>query len=291
VSEYDKKSAIDSINRMQAEIDRLTAENASLKTPFGAIEKTHDLSYGKWSSTDLHKDYNWEKIEKSYEVNIPLAEANDAINARNARLLANLVAVITKTGFPSERKEWRRNKYVTVPNEWKSCLFIKYGDGRSSLDKKYAEYKQCRAKAIADHEQAERQARQQRDKDEQESRSKIAFVDLCRSIGLDPLTAVDDDIEDAIRAKCKYLNLAIAGIQTRNDWSDGCGRVVVALRSFAIVSPLDQEIVTEWSEICGTFEDGRSFRDCEHNYSKLMDMANPEVVAMWDRFQENRGRT
>lgn len=92
------------------------------------------------------------------------------------------------------------------------------------------------------------------------------------------------EIEEQILGMCKYLRLAVAGMDTRNDWSYGCHKVESALGEFDVVTPQDKEIYADWSRQCDRFDDGRQFRDCEWNYDRLMELAKPEAIALWNKF-------
>lgn len=81
------------------------------------------------------------------------------------------------------------------------------------------------------------------------------------------------DALDALRKKDKYLDLAIAGQQTRGDWSDGFYRVESALKRFTIENDQDKNIA---ADLCGCLRarddgenDGRIFRDTTWSYDKL----------------------
>lgn len=73
--------------------------------------------------------------------------------------------------------------------------------------------------------------------------------------------------------KCKYLDLAVAGLQTRGDWSDGFYRVEAALKRFTIESDQDKDIAADLTGCLRRGEDGdrdgRIFRDTEWSYDKL----------------------
>jgi len=81
------------------------------------------------------------------------------------------------------------------------------------------------------------------------------------------------EIQDVILSMSKYLRLACAMEQTRNDWNDGFYLVENALTGFKVVSDTDKAIEAEIMEILqGDEDDGRIFRDCNYNYSVLYSM-------------------
>jgi len=71
----------------------------------------------------------------------------------------------------------------------------------------------------------------------------------------------------------KYYKLAMAMEKTRGDWSQGFYRVKNALKDFKIETNLDQIIFNEMSERVkeSRYQDGRTFRDCPHNYNWIRD--------------------
>lgn len=88
------------------------------------------------------------------------------------------------------------------------------------------------------------------------------------------------DVLKAIISRCKYLELADAMYNTRNDWSTGFGLVESVLPCFKIENPEDRSIVEELSSILeGDETDGRIFRDCVYNYSVLYGMVDPQLLA------------
>lgn len=93
---------------------------------------------------------------------------------------------------------------------------------------------------------------------------------------------IADDVDwdgtlEALRSKDKYLDLAIAGLWTRGDWSDGFHRVEAALKRFTIESNQDKDIA---ADLCGCMgsDDGRVFRDTTWSYDKLFDLVADKTL-------------
>lgn len=78
-------------------------------------------------------------------------------------------------------------------------------------------------------------------------------------------------------SKNKYLDLGIAGEETRGDWSDGFYRVAEALRRFKIEDERDKEIVADLAG-CMDSEDGRVFRDTTWSYEALYEMVGDDQL-------------
>ncbi len=286
---WHRDQAISHVGSMYAEIEKLRAENKSLKSPFGKIRETTPLKSGKWYGSNVESDSGWKKIESDYAADVETAKANDEINAENQRLVANLRKVIVETGFPESHSEWKRNKRVSVPSNWTTCITVTAEHGTATLERRMKEFRELRAKHLAKIEQEAESAKRERQRQEEKRASDLAFVDVCRAVGVDPIQATVDEVETVIRGKCKYLNLAVAMMDTRNDWSDGCYRVENALNAFESSSPVDAAIVADVQSQCDNFHDGRQFRDCEWSYDNIMKLAAQNAVELWTRFVNVRG--
>lgn len=84
-------------------------------------------------------------------------------------------------------------------------------------------------------------------------------------------TAGVETVLSTILSKDKYLDLAHAMMETRNDWSDGFYRVEDALGRFSVVTDEDHRIY-ECVNLLTEDDydvDGRVFRDCAWNYDVL----------------------
>lgn len=83
-----------------------------------------------------------------------------------------------------------------------------------------------------------------------------------------------------------YINLIIAMIKNRSDWSEGYRYVRDALKDFKIEDAVDQKVYDELIEIVSNDEcpDGRVFRDCHHNYNELYECnLNAEEKSIVDK--------
>lgn len=285
---WHKDQAISHIGEMHKEIENLRAENKALKSPFGKIRETTPLKSGSWYASNVESDSGWKKIEADYAEDVETARANDEINAENQRLVENLRKVIVETGFPESHSEWKRNKRVSVPSDWATGITVAVAHGTVTLERRMKEFRELRAKHLAKIEMQAEATRREREKEEQKRIADLAFVDICRSVGADPIHTSKDEVEAIIRRKCKYLNLAVAMMDTRNDWNYGCYRVESALNHFEAASPVDEAIFSDVMSQCEHFEDGRQFRDCEWGYDEVMKLADQGAVELWTRFLDVR---
>lgn len=88
----------------------------------------------------------------------------------------------------------------------------------------------------------------------------------------------------------KYLRLAKALNDVRNDWNDGCYLIENALSHFSIDSILDENIVEDINECIKAFynghTDGRVFRDCKYNYNYLYSLVPNEFLEIKEKIEE-----
>lgn len=286
---WHRDQALRAVNEMYAEVEKLRAENERLRTPFGSLQKTTPLKSGSWSRSLVDSESGWARVEREYAEDVATAKENDKINAANQALVSNLRKVIESAGFPETRSEWKRNKLVRVPNEWSKCIHVASENGSSAVESRMKEYREHRRTFLEKQRKEQSERERELAAAEAKRRSDIVFVDLCKELELDPLESSADDIERAIRGKCKYLNLAVAMMDTRGDWSDGCYRVESALAEFVASSPVDEDIAANIQSQCDNFDDGRQFRDCEWSYDRLMgELADKEASVLWTKFETIR---
>jgi hypothetical protein len=88
------------------------------------------------------------------------------------------------------------------------------------------------------------------------------------------------EVLEDLRKRDQYLDLAIAGMATRGDWSERYYRVQDAFNRFKINDDRDKEIAADIMGCLGgesDFRDGRVFRDTNWNYDKLLTLV-PEQL-------------
>jgi hypothetical protein len=110
-------------------------------------------------------------------------------------------------------------------------------------------------------------------------------VAVAQQLGL-PVTSEEDDVREELRNRDKYIDMYAAGYAVRSDWSDGPDAVVRALGRFEELTPEDKAIAREWQDICADFEDGRSFRDAVWSYDRVLELADPSLVSLWNSLSE-----
>lgn len=286
---WDFDCAISHVNKLQAEILKLRAENKRLAAPFGTLQEPLPLKSGSWNRDLVKSESGWLRIEREYAEDVETGKKNDEINAANQELVASVRKVIIAAGFPETHLEYKRSKPNRVPSGWSVGIRAATGPTSAVVESRMKDYRGYRENFLAEKAKAEAEAERAKQAEADRRAADIEFVDLCRAVGLDPVSTDAGDLEDAIRSKCKYLNLAAAGMDVCNDWSDGCWKVENALGDFEVVTPEDKAIHEDWWSECNDFEDGRQFRDCTWNYDRIIaELADSTAVALWGRFQKIR---
>lgn len=209
----------------------------------------------------------------THEENLPAIENNKAVRAHVEQLMTGI-------GMPpkwSERDHNSRSRYpktVTHDAGWKTDLVreVKIDDGFASatlsyqsLKTRYDEYAES-AKGAAAREQAQREAAE---KERIEKRkADMALAAILLRYGLPPESEWSD-VLDNLRARDQRLDLAVAMAHTRADWNEGAYRVRDALHRFTINTDEDKDIAADVTPLLADFDDGRCFRDCAWNYSRI----------------------
>ncbi|EML1595563.1 hypothetical protein RVY52_000258 [Burkholderia cenocepacia] len=221
------------------------------------------------------------QLEAARAKDVALHEANLEAIERNKGTADRVRAFMEEIGMPkswTERDTKSRSRYpknVTRDAGWISDIarFIKTDDGFAHATHSYqtlkARYDEYAATAARETEQAEQQ-RQRAEQAERDARK--ANIELARIVlryELDEESTWDDVLE-ALRGKDQRVDLAIAMMATRGDWSEGPYRVSDALHRFTIVTDEDKEIASDVVACLHDFCDGRVFRDTTWNYDRIM---------------------
>lgn len=217
--------------------------------------------------------------------------ANESAIAHNRLMRARIEAIMDAAAMPktvrrlkqTARRSWVP-KYETVPAGYIGDLAVCYpvDDGYNSewLDeqRKRTAYMEFQVKAQAAADEAQRAAeREQRAAIERRKADKRLGVILAR-YELGPEYDWPEVLE-SLRARSKYLDLAIAGIQTRGDWSDGFFRVKDAMGRFKIDSDQDKDIAADLMGcLSGEESDGRIFRDTRWSYDALLGLVDKQLA-------------
>ncbi|MGS1020295.1 hypothetical protein [Burkholderia glumae] len=249
------------------------------------------LSTYRTPSAKKIAEYALDQLEAARAKDIALHEANLEAIERNKATADRVRTFMEEIGMPkswTERDTKSRSRYpksVTRDAGWISDIarFIKTDDGfayaTSSYETLKARYDEYAAAAAREAEQAEQQ-RERAAEAEREARK--ANVELARIVLRYELAddSTWDDVLEALRGKDQRVDLALAMMATRSDWSEGPYRVSDALHRFTIVTDEDKEIASDVVACLHDFCDGRVFRDTTWNYERIMaSVADQQLAA------------
>ncbi len=236
-------------------------------------------------------DYALAQLEAARAKDVALHEANLEAIERNQGTADRVRAFMEEIGMPkswSERDTKSRSRYprnVSREAGWITDItrFIKTDDGfayaTSSYENLKARYDEYAAAAARETAQAEQQ-RQRAAEAEREARK--ANIELARIVLRYELSdeSTWEDVLDALRGKDQRVDLALAMMATRGDWSEGPYRVRDAIDRFTIVTDEDKQIANDVIACLCEFEDGRVFRDTTWNYDRIMaSVADQQLTA------------
>jgi hypothetical protein len=208
-----------------------------------------------------------------YERNVEASKHNLSIFERAKQYMMSL-------GLPEkEYVEVRRGK-----RDWKTADWLlslqRLIPTTAACDMERA--KQDGTRAIAEwRTEVERKAadaeRQRKNAELAERRVRVVAA-MAVKYGLS-VDADEWDVLQAVLGKTKYLRLAYYLERNRGDWSEGPDLARTGLRGFAVETELDQAIYADISSHVNDWDgDGRVFRDCEWNYSRLYQLASSEAA-------------
>jgi len=225
-------------------------------------------------------------LEESWKEDLERHKANTPILDGNRIKQKKIVDLMADIGMPKNYRKPKKSrsiytKYETVEAGYISDMKREFpiSDGFELAECRYNELKNTfdayAAQAEVDAEQ-DAKLREQVQKNELDRQFKEQQkAQLIVRYGLDETRLWDwDDILNELRTKDQRLDLAVAMLLTRGDWSQGYYRVSDAMKRFTIRDDTDKEIITD---IVSCFDgddcDGRVFRDTTWNYDRLFSEA------------------
>lgn len=224
------------------------------------------------------------KLEEAHAVDVSIHEANIEAIANNIQLREQITVLMDHIGIPKNwfrydpksraRHPKRLREEPGYIGDLKRNVLIDDGFTMSTgaYNQLKAEYEKFAAQAEQEDLQAQKHKNQENERKKSERRANLTLADIIRRYELDVDIEWDAILEN-LRKRNKYLDLAIAGIQTRGDWSEGYHRVSAALDSFTIENDQDKDIATDLCDCLQSAEDGvdgRIFRDTTWNYDRLL---------------------
>lgn len=225
-----------------------------------------------------------ELASKTHEENKALIEINKGLHEKVSLLMQHIGLPTNrhKSYFKTARS--RNLTHETVASGWYTDMHW-----ACSTDDSYESHIKSIDSALNTLESKCKEVCLELDKQEREkikesnNKNKVmALAKLQLKHSLDD-DATFEDVRLFLLDKCKYLNLAVAMVDTRGDWSDGFYRVEDAIQDFVVETELDQRIVDDVSSyLDGEHSDGRVFRDCEYNYDFLSTLIDEDLKQDYD---------
>lgn len=245
----------------------------------------------RWRTPDDEEvaTFALKKLEEARQKDIEAHERNKPLIDINKAITARVNALMKEVGMPVQWSEPDRKSRARYPKpiihnagyindlsrecpisdgfEWRTTEYERMKVSYEAFLKT--------SKGKAEREKQEKEAA--RAKEEAKRRHDMELATILTRYELDIMSSWRDVVE-ALREKDKYLNLAMAGLSVRNDWSDGPGEVEGAISGFAIENEQDQDIYDDIQSCLEDFEDGRVFRDTKWSYSALFGLVKDDQL-------------
>lgn len=280
------------ISQKEAELEKATFNFTGAKIQGLEGYKLPNYSF----SISDYPDQDQKKVDEIYENDKQVRERNKVVAESNKKIKDALITLMKNLGFSETTRQKKKNsrsrwgtQYESVQASWSEYLdFIPTDYWGGQIDRIYKELCERIDRKRKDKEAEQKKLEAERQAKEREREKLKLLVSIGLKYGKE-FHCVDSAI-DHILSQDKYLALAYYLEKNRGDWSDGCDYARTGLGYFKIETPTDHLIFKELTEICADFEDGRSFRDCEWNYSVLFGMANEDLLKDLRAVQEYESR-
>lgn len=240
-------------------------------------------------------------LESARAKDVAQHEANVPALVNNKAIADQIIALNEAVGMPKRWTERDRNSRARYPKiighdaGYLSDLAreVKTDDGFESATSTYnrlkAEYDRYAESGKAEAEQIARKREIEQMRLVERRKADMELAGLLLRYEL-PIESSWSDVLAHLCEKDQRINLAVAMEQTRGDWSDGPYRVRDALTDFIIQTDEDKEIAADVASELYDFEDGRCFRDCTWNYSRLFaSVADQQLAADAQTAAAHRG--
>ncbi len=307
----------DALNFVKSQLE--SAEKRANDT-FPKIQKLNEIKTASITQVGISNAFNWkdgwgsskqassvEQIDKKleeykvmlesniaaitaqHETNIPLIENNKLVREKVAFVMKQIGMPSTYT--KSYYKTNRSNKmtHETTSAGWNSDLTREcvVSDGHESkISQAKSAFEALKRQAETEKNRI-RQEISAKEKTEKEKKSVQALARMQVKYGLDENSDWTDVLE-ALDAKDKYFALARALEDQRGDWSCGFDRVQGGIDSFVVETDEDKEIYEEIHSLAYDEDlcDGRTFRDCEYNYSFLYSKVDSDLMQDYETLKQ-----
>lgn len=291
-SEYGDERVDKSLDDVVKIVDALRIELRRLREASLLAVGTVREFYAYPLAQELRNTYcTVESLEAAKIKSLPIVENNKAVAEHNRQLRATLEEILMRSNIPQSVRKWtgsgRSSKAVW--GGWKDST------GAIPLLDNWGELLRQMSSKIDDIERRESEQEWQRQmqvearaNQEAQIRREALLLVLREKYGLPEY----GDVLEEILKRNKYLMLGYWLERNRGDWSDGCDYAETGLRAFPVETDIDAEISAEINNLCVEWDgDGRCFRDCHWNYTRLFEMAEhdaPELMADYRKIREFR---
>lgn len=221
--------------------------------------------------------------EETHKLNIEALENNKIIKGYIVNLMKSL-------GIPDTYKERIESRSRTPKYETKNAGYI--GDisrnipvfdgfDENKIKTLEAEYERYRIEAEKEEEELKVKKQKEDNAAKEKRRNDIELASIIVRNGLNEDLTWEEALEH-LRNKNSKVNLAIAMLDVRNDWNDGCYKVEYALSKFKAVDEIDKAIEASVQSAIHFFNtesrDGRIFRDIQWNYDAIFSLVDEQLV-------------
>jgi len=283
--DYEWNRIFEQLNSLKSETD---AEINAVKSEFPVFEEMERCPTGKLMSpehydsfSDIEKIYNqiFDEAEKVCERNFVRYQNNAIIRQKLSFIFNTYKIPVLETYYKSSRSSRTSTRNLL------NTIFAKIPVINNTLEDQKKSLQATKqtyfAKLSAFKSQKEWKVKQELiEKERQQEKIKkereLALLFVKYNVSLDSST---EDLLDTILSKDKYLELAYWLEKNRGDWNDGPSYAEIGLDKFRSyeMNEIDKEIANAINDhIVNWQDDGRVFRDCEWNYSRIRGLVKDE---------------
>ena len=266
-----------------AKIIQLDHVKKCLDNPEGYKQLACNEKIYNWYDVQKHQiaEYALQKLEEARRLDINRHDVNADSLAHNRNLRDDIIALMDFAKIPQThqiadpKSRGRYPKYIKVEAGYLMDLkrWIPISDGYEESEARYYKLRQIYTQYAlnAEHEKQKQLTLREQEiaRKQKERQEYLGLAQIIIRYSL-PEDSEWEDVLEALRVKDQRLNLAVAMLLTRHNWSNGPYRVEDALSKFELNDAVDVTIQQHVSEALADYEDdGRIFRDCSWNYDQI----------------------
>jgi len=228
-------------------------------------------------------------VTGAYRQDVATHAANAVALEHNRKMRDLIVSLMKAAGIPDEYSEIDHNSRSRFPkrNRHEAGYLgdlkrnFPISDGWDRVERRRAELLKAIEEAKPKVEREKQAVEQARLNAIAARKADLALAAVILRHGL-PEDADWSDALDTLQRRNKYLDLAVAGSQTRGDWSEGFYRVQNAFDRFTIENEQDKDIAADLLGCLRSGDDGdrdgRIFRDTKWSYDKLFALVDDKQL-------------